>query len=97
MAKYIIKRLIWLIPITLMVVIVVFTILYFTPGDPARAVLGQAASQEAVDAFNHNHGLDLPYFPRLLRYVGNLCKGDMGVSYYTNVSVFSQIRCIQIK
>ena len=91
MAKYIAKRLLWMIPIVFMVIVLVFTILYFTPGDPARAVLGQSASQEAVDLFNETHGLDLPYFPRLARYLGNLLRGDMGASYYTNVPVFSQI------
>ena len=91
MGRYILRRLLWLIPIVFLVIVLVFTILYFTPGDPARVALGQAASQEAVDLWNHQQGLDLPYFPRLFRYIGNLFKGDMGSSYYTNVPVFPQI------
>lgn len=91
MGKYIIKRILWLIPITLMVIVFVYTILYFTPGDPARAVLGQGATEEAVAAFNAENGLDLGYFGRLFKYFGDLLHGDFGISYYTKVPVATQI------
>ena len=48
MAKYIVKRILWLIPITLMVIVFVYTILFFAPGDTARVALGNSASEEAL-------------------------------------------------
>ncbi|MBR5985916.1 MAG: ABC transporter permease, partial [Clostridia bacterium] len=91
MAKYILKRCLWLIPITLLVIIFVFTILYFIPGDTARAVKGQHASEEIIAKFNAEHGLDQGYFGRLFKYIIGLFKGDMGRSYYSNVAVLPQI------
>lgn len=91
MAGYIVKRILWLIPITLMVIIFVYTILFFAPGDAARVALGNSASEEAIAEFNAKYGLDLGYFPRLFNYIKNLLHGDMGVSYYTHVSVSKQI------
>ena len=91
MAKYILKRCLWLIPITVLVIVFVFTILYFIPGDVARAVKGQHASDELIAKFNAEHGLDQGYFGRLFKYLWGLLHGDMGRSYYTNVAVFPQI------
>ena len=49
MYKYILKRLLMMIPVLLGVMIAVFTITYFTPGDPARLLLGDGATKEAVE------------------------------------------------
>ena len=50
MYKYVIKRLLLMIPILLGVILIVFTIMNITPGDPGRQMLGMGASQEAVAA-----------------------------------------------
>lgn len=91
MSKYIIKRILLMIPILLGVTIIVFTILSFTPGDPARLILGQAAPQEAVDALHKAMGLDAPFFERYFRYMGDLFQGDFGTSYRTQRPVFDEI------
>lgn len=91
MSKYIIKRILLMIPILLGVTIIVFTILSFTPGDPARLILGQAAPQEAVDALHKAMGLDDPFFERYFRYMGDLFQGDFGTSYRTQRPVFDEI------
>ena len=91
MAKYIIKRILWLIPITILVIVFVYTILFFAPVDRARAALGMGASDQAIAEFNAKNGLDKGYLGGLFVYLQKLAHGDFGVSYYTNVSVSKQI------
>jgi peptide/nickel transport system permease protein len=62
------------------------------PGDPGRIQLGLSATQEAVDAYNHAMGLDLPFFTRFLRYLGGIfLRFDFGVSYRTRNPVLADI------
>ncbi len=91
MSKYITKRILMMIPILLGVTIIVFTIVSFTPGDPARLILGQAAPQEAVDALHEKMGLDDPFFVRYFRYMNDMLHGDFGDSYRTQRPVFNEI------
>ena len=62
MLKYIIKRILWIIPILIGVTIVVFTILYFSPGDPAYLALGDNATPEAVEAYRIEMGINGTYW-----------------------------------
>ncbi len=66
MWKYIIKRLLLIIPILLLVTFVVFYILNITPGDPVRIILGLDAPQEAIDDLTEELGLDDPFLVRFL-------------------------------
>lgn len=91
MSRYILKRVLLMIPILLGVTIIVFTIMSFTPGDPARLILGQSASQEAVDSLHREMGLDDPFLVRYFRYMGGIPRGDFGTSYRTNRPVFDEI------
>ena len=58
MYRYIIKRLIAMIPIIIGVSFIIFTILYFIPGDPATNILGPGATEEAINQLNEELGLD---------------------------------------
>ena len=60
MLKYIFRRILMLIPVLLGVAFCVFTLLYFTPGDPARMVLGDLATDEAIKEFRDKEGLNDP-------------------------------------
>lgn len=92
MHKYIIKRLLFLIPVILGVSFVVFTMLYLTPGDPARMALGEQASEEAVLKFREQEGLDDPFIVQYGRYLSNaVFKGDLGRSYSTKRPVVQEI------
>lgn len=92
MAKYILKRVLWTIPIMFCVVFLVFTILYFTPGDPAVAILGAGFTEEAYAIKRHELGLDLPYIVQLWNYIkGIVLHFDFGTSYINNRSVATQI------
>lgn len=92
MLKYVIKRILWLIPVLLGVTILVYTIMYFTPGDPAVNALGNGATEEEIMNFNVNHGLEGNYITRLLRYMKNVfLHFDFGTSYMNQSSVSAQI------
>lgn len=83
MLKYVLKRLLLMIPIILGVIFVVFTIMNFTPGTPGRTILGMTATEEQVEQLNHELGYDRPFFVRFFSYCGDLMKGDFGSSYRT--------------
>ncbi|MBS5521712.1 MAG: ABC transporter permease [Clostridiales bacterium] len=92
MGKYILKRLLLMIPVILGVVILVFTILYITPGDPAQVILGDQASDAQLNALRHEMGLDQPYIVRLGQYLYQVFfHFDFGESYITGVSITEEI------
>ena len=91
MHKYIAKRLLTLIPIILGVTFIVFSIMALTPGDPGRMILGQNASQEAVDMLNDELGLNKPFLIRYVDYIIGAVQGDFGNSYRTGQPVFDEI------
>ncbi|GAB1376268.1 ABC transporter permease [Lactococcus petauri] len=92
MLKFIFKRLLMLIPVVFGVVFVIFTMLYFTPGDPAVMALGSMAPPEALEEFRLEQGLDDPFFVQFKRYVYNaISKGDIGTSYITKRPVMNEI------
>ena len=91
MLKYIIKRLLWIIPVLIGVTIIVFTILYFSPGDPAYLALGDNATPEAVEAYRVEMGIDGTYWERLGRTLGGLLKGDLGLSYRSRTPVLNEL------
>lgn len=80
MLKYIIKRLLALIPVLLGVTILVFLILHLAPGDPAQIILGPKATEESLTALRHQLGLDLPLWEQYFRWIGNALQGDWGRS-----------------
>ncbi|WP_410207604.1 nickel ABC transporter permease [Fusobacterium sp.] len=91
MYKYIIKRLLLLIPVLLGVSLLVFTILSLTPGDPAQLILGESAPREAVLKLREEMGLNDPFLLQYLRFVKNAIVGDFGRSYTTGREVFGEI------
>ena len=67
MIKYILKRILYLIPVMLLVTLIVFSLMSITKGDPARIVVGESASLEEVEAMRESMGLNDPFFIRYLR------------------------------
>ncbi len=81
-----------MLPVLLGVTLVAFTMLYFTPGDPARQTLGEQAGAEQLEQFREIHGLNDGYFVRFGRYVYNaVFKQDLGLSYRNRQPVFAEI------
>ena len=91
MIKYVLKRLITLIPIILALTFFVFTILYKTPGDPTEIILGNDYTEQASIQLKQELGLDKPFIVRYVNYVLNLAKGDFGISYITRAPVSEQL------
>lgn len=91
MLKYIGKRLLWMIPVVLGISFILFTIMDLTPGDPARVILGEYASQEDVDALREEMGLNDNFFVRYGKYIVSAVTGDLGQSYRTGVPVVEEI------
>lgn len=81
-----------MIPVILGVLIIVFTISYFTPGDPAASMLGTNYTPDQYAALREKLGLDKPFFTQLFNYIWNLIsKLDMGKAYSTGHPVASEI------
>lgn len=85
---YILKRLLWMIPIILGVTILIFTIMYFVPGDPTSTILGASATPAELAAKREELGLNDPYITRLLNYLKDVfLHFDFGKSYLTSRSI----------
>ena len=92
MRRYIIKRLLLIIPILIGVSFIVYGILSMTPGDPGTSILGSSATQEQIDALNHDLGYDRPFVVRYVDYMYNLIfRMDMGESYRSGTAVWDDI------
>lgn len=95
MVKYITKRLLFLIPVLIGVSLIVFTLLYITPGDPARMILGEQAEQQQVEQLREEMGLNDSFFVQYGRYVKNIVlHGDLGTSYATKSPVIEEIMAV---
>ena len=92
MPKYILKRLLSMIPIMLGVTFIIFLLLYITPGDPARIILGDQATEESLADFRREQGLDKPFLYRYGLFVYRaVTRGDIGRSYITNRPIAKEI------
>lgn len=91
MIRYILKRLLLLIPTLLAVVLIVFFIMDLTPSDPGTLILGERASKESIEAMNEELGYYDPFFVRYFRYIADMAQGDLGTSWKTGRSVFEEV------
>ena len=91
MLKYIGKRLLLMLPVILGISFILFTIMDLTPGDPARVILGEYASQDEINALREEMGLNDNFFVRYGRYVADAVTGDFGTSYRSSTPVVEEI------
>ena len=94
MLRHILRRLLLAIPTLLAVITIIFVIIRVIPGDPARAALGDQASDEAVLKLQQQLGLDKPIWQQYLDYMGNLAQGDLGTSLITRTPTWDQIQFV---
>lgn len=78
MARYILKRFLISIVTLLVIILVLFLMLEIMPGSPFN---DEKLSEEQVAVLYQKYSLDQPIMVRFIKYVGNVCKGDFGVSY----------------
>ena len=92
MVKYVIKRILWMIPIVLCVTILVFTLMISCPGNPAEIILGATATEADIAAKTEELGLNDPYLVRLGDYMVDVfIKHDLGNSWISGVSIMDSI------
>lgn len=87
MLKYIIKRSLWTIPTLIGVLLLLFSLTYFLPGDPATAMLGPRATPAMVEELNNRLHLDRALPIRLGYYLLGVVKGDLGTSVWSGHKV----------
>ena len=91
MARYIAKRILYMIPVLLGVTLLVFFIMHLAPGNVAGMILGENATPEQIAALEHEMGLDRPLLVQYFDYLVGLLHGDLGTSYTTGSSVTGEI------
>ena len=91
MVRYSIKRLLMVIPILIGVTFFLFMLLTLTPGDPARTVLGSMATEEQLELFREQNGLNDPPLIQYFSYMKNVVTGDLGTSFTQKLSVNTMI------
>ncbi len=91
MLGYLIGRLFALLPVLLVVAVVVFMLVHVTPGDPARVLLGQDATEAQVAALRHDLGLDRPLPVQFTLWLGRALRGDLGTSLFLRMPVSRDI------
>jgi peptide/nickel transport system permease protein len=93
MLKYIVRRLLLLVPILLGVSVLLFFWVRALPGSPAESLLGERATPELVAAYKERYGLDEPVWRQYLDYMQTTIKDrDLGVSVATHRQVTAEIR-----
>ena len=88
MIRYVLKRLLLMIPTILLTSLLIFWAMSLTGGDPVMTILPENATVEQQEALREEMGLNDPFFIRYFRYVGGMVTGDMGESYVTKLDVF---------
>lgn len=80
LAGYIIRRLLWTVPVIFLISVFVFLLLRLAPQDPIDSLLGQRYDEEIAQRLRAKYGYDRPLHIQYLKYVQNLFQGDLGVS-----------------
>ena len=92
MGRYVVKRLLQLIPILIGITLLSFGLMYLAGGDAVTQMVenqGVAVSQEIIDAKRHELGLDQPFIVQYFNWLGGMFTGDMGTSYVSGKDVFA--------
>ena len=79
--RYVVRRLLQVLPAVASILIVTFAVVHFAPGDPVVAVAGESGDQAYYDFMRAKFGLDRPLFEQFLTYSHDVLRGDLGVSY----------------
>jgi len=91
MLGYVFRRVLATIPVMAIVGLFVFSLLYIAPGDPAAVIAGDQATPADVERIRQNLGLDRPFLVRFGEWSWRILHGDLGVSIFTNLPVWTMI------
>jgi ABC-type dipeptide/oligopeptide/nickel transport system permease component len=89
--RYLARRILLTVPVLLGVATLVFALIHFIPGDPARAILGEVASDADVAQLRQQLGLDRPLIVQYGAFLGGLARADLGTSLRTGGPVAREI------
>ena len=89
MLRYVLKRILWLIPVILCVSFIVFALMDAAPGTIVDTMISEATTAEDIAALMEKYDLDKPVFYRYAKYMINLVQGDLGTSDLTGIKVWS--------
>jgi peptide/nickel transport system permease protein len=92
MLRFIVRRLLLLVPILIGLSILIFLWIRALPGSPAQALLGERATPEAIVQIRHQYGLDKPLYVQYLRYLDTTVHGDLGTSIVSRRPVTTELR-----
>lgn len=90
--NYSLQRLLLTIPVVIGASLLVFSVMYLTPSSPVEIMLGPYATPEQVDKLRSDLWLDKPFYMQYLRWAGNVIRGDLGRSFYTQNAVIDDLR-----
>lgn len=91
MSGYILRRCLAVIPVMLLVAVFVFLLLRLTPGDPAAIIAGDMATPAQLERIREAMGLNDPIHVQFLTWIGQLLRGDLGVSLISNTPVSAMV------
>lgn len=91
MFAFIVRRVLFTIPVMLIVATLVFLIMRLGASDPAAVLAGELATQTQIDAIRARYGFDEPIFVQLVNWFALVLQGDLGVSIYTRLPVATLI------
>ncbi len=91
MTRFLARRIALTVPVLFGVATLVFSLIHLIPGDPAQAMLGEAAPQQEVEALRRRLGLDRPLLEQYGRFLRGLATGDLGTSLRTSQPVTTMI------
>lgn len=92
MLRYIGKRLLMMIPVIIGISLLIYLVMGLTPGDPARQYLGPLATEDELNAYREEMGLNEPILVQYLKYMAGAVQGDFGVSLSTKGQVWDEIK-----
>jgi peptide/nickel transport system permease protein len=91
MGRYMLRRLLFLLPTLLGVALLGFAMLKLAGGDPVLLLVGEDPDPQMVETITRQLGLDRPLHEQFFTYVSNTIRGDLGESYYTRQPVAAEI------
>ncbi|MBU5266565.1 ABC transporter permease [Virgibacillus proomii] len=91
MIKYMIQRIFMLIPVLIGVSILTFSLIHLIPGDPARSMLGEKATEAQLENLREELGLNDSYAVQYGRFIGNIVQGDLGQSIQSKENIAEQL------
>lgn len=91
MLRYLIKRILSVIPVLFVVSVVIFLLIHITPGDPASIIVGSEATEESLAEVRQQLGLDLPIHEQYFSWITGVFRGDFGTSYFMQEPVLDSI------